>query len=320
MKKISILFAILALIALTGAGCQSSSNNGGVDVSTPFIGGTNGILVSFSDEMPAEVIDGGTYPFDVSVVLKNDGETTVKKEDMNVTITGVFPQDFDKTQKSMNKTPEDDMVAKRKDGTTIIESTPVYVYFPNFVYKPILPGSNIVTFQANVCYNYGTTVNAKYCVRKDLIGPAAGGLCDLSGDKQVFNSGAPVQVANFKQNSAGSDKIHFTFDVQKAGNSNIYKWDSKCVDAINNKNLNLVRVNITTGLPAPNELKCMGMTEMITKDNTVVGYVKLINGQTTVTCNQKITEPADYEKIANIILTYDVKETISRAVTIKHIG
>src|SRR3989338_4948843 len=88
------LIAFSAVFLLFIAGCGSGDVATGAPT-TPFLGGTQGLEISFLEgSPPAEVTDGDTFDFQALVQLKNVGEHDIKKKDINVSLIGFLPSQF----------------------------------------------------------------------------------------------------------------------------------------------------------------------------------------------------------------------------------
>jgi hypothetical protein len=309
MKEAYCLFAVIAAVIL--AGCQGGTNT--PSKAQPFIGGTEGINVVFAaDSPPAEVDDGGNFPFDVVVELRNKGENTVLKDDVTVKIVGVRPEEFAKTESDLSKHPEEDVIATKKDPEgAVTEGPPVFVTFSDFNHKTALVGNQDFTLRAEACYVYKTTATAQLCVRRNNIDPEKNGLCDVSGDKTVENSGSPIQVTAFKEFGRAKDKVGFQFTIEHQGKGDLFEKKSQCNTERKYEDKIFVKVKSQFG----SGLKCSGLTD---GDDTS-GYIKLYGESRIISCTQQVTTNSDYETSIDIELEYDYRDTTETAVLVKHI-
>lgn len=305
-KKIIALILLIGVLFL--AGCKKDTT-GGTSQTDPFIGGTNGLVISFQkDAPPSEVFDSKNFPFDVEIKLKNDGETDVKKEDVVVKISGVSPVDFGLSDADFVKSPTEDMSATKKDAQgTVLEGVETTVTFSNFMYQEKVAGNINYPIWAKVCYKYGTIAISQLCIKENLLS-SDDKICKVTEKKKAFNSGAPVSVVEFEESARGKDKLGFTFKIQHKVKGDIYKQGTKCAD--NRVNENKVWVNVDTGIPGT---ECAGLSE----GTATSGYVTLYEGEKVIRCSQPITSTTDYVKQVRIDLTYDYLDDISTSIIVK---
>lgn len=313
MRNRIIMGLVIAMMLL--AGCNGTTKTGAVD---PFLGGTNGILLSFMDDAPpGEVFDGGDFPFSIVVTLKNDGEWEVPSGKGTLSISGINPTEFGVTDDDMVKTLPEVLEASSKDAEgNVIPGTILLMEFPEMVYAGELVGNRVFPVRANLCYEYGTEATSSLCVRANLRDTSDSPICNVNEAKTVYSSGAPVAITNFEEAVAGSDKVRFTFTISHKNNGNIYKLGSSCDGAVY-ANRNKVHVTVDSGLEG---LKCSGLSG---GDDTS-GYVTLSTdggaGERVITCTQPIESQTDFDQPVNIELAYDYKDHIDTELLVKHAG
>ena len=304
-KKIIAVFLLVSVLFLVG--CKQETQ--GTSQINPFIGGTNGLLISFQkDAPPAEVFDSKNFPFDVEVKLKNDGEIDVKKEDVVVKIKGVSPGDFGLTDSNFVKSSTEDIAGTKKDAQgTVIDGLTTYVTFSNFIYQGKVAGNTQFPIWAEVCYKYGTIAQSELCVKENLLS-SDDKICKVTEKKKIFNSGAPVQIIEFEESARGKDKLAFTFTIQHKVKGDVYRQGTKCDQ--NRVNENKVWINVDTGIPGT---ECAGLSE----GTATSGYVVLYEGERVIRCSQPISTTSDYVKQVRIDLTYDYLDDISTNIIVK---
>jgi hypothetical protein len=308
MKKYAIALFICALLFLMG--CEGGEGEEPV-AGAPFLGGTNGILVNFENSPPPEVFDGGDFPFDVIVKLKNSGEWDVPKEKVRVKLSGIRAEQFGLIESDLTKNSPDDLPKRQRDATgKLLESPPVFVEFNNLNHAETITGSELTyPIRANVCYRYGTEAVSKLCVRENILNPQTGGVCTINEDKTVYNSGAPVQVSDFSESARASDKVGFSFTVGHQGTGDLYEQDTLCNKERTFEDKVYVKVDI--GMPG---LSCSGL------GGGIEGPVKLFGGSKPITCTVTIPSPSDYELPVTITLGYDYEVGQSTQILVKHSG
>lgn len=311
MKK-TTLFLCICMIFIFG--CQSSNNEGPGNVN-PFMGGTRGLSIQFSEGAPpAEVFDANTYPFDIEVKLLNIGEVDVPKDKVTIRISGINPTDFGKTEQDFIKTGiDEDIIATTIDseGNTI-EPPPVFVTFPGLMFKETLPGNNQFPVRADVCYSYRTEAFADGCVRANILSIEKDAVCQVQETKTVYNSGAPIHIAEFSEQPSGSDKIRYIFKIQHKGSGRFYLPNSRCPLDLQNARLNENRVHFLIESRVV-DLQCSGLKGSSGKE----GDVLLINGEATIHCTQQTSSNLDFIDKIRLTITYDYKENTETSLLVK---
>jgi hypothetical protein len=306
----NMVLSVMIIALLVFSGCKSGDNNKAV-TKDPFVGGIDGVTLSFEEDAPpAEVYDNGDFPFGVVVKLKNEGEKEVLKDNVLVTISGILASEFDKEEADLKKAPSDDLEATKKDSEgDIIESNPVHVEFDDFNYLSELTGNTPFTIRADVCYKYGTTANSKLCIRENNLDTKEG-VCTVTEEKDVFSSGAPIQITEFKESARAKDKVAFTFRVEHKGDGDIYQQATKC-DTSTRKYEDKIWVEVDTKMEG---LECSGL-----KDGTASsGYITLYGNDKPITCVQEVSTNSDYETEVVIKLAYDYKDSKQTSILVKH--
>ncbi|MBW3004211.1 hypothetical protein KY310_00050 [Candidatus Woesearchaeota archaeon] len=307
-KSIFAMIAILVfLMGCTGGGEQ-------IEITSPFIGGTTGVVADFVD-LRTQIFDGGRDPFDIVIKLENMGETEVAKESVKVKLSGINPAEFNKLEEELTASPNDDLTAKMKDvAGNIIPGAPVFIEFKELNHvSPITGGQIDLPLRADVCYLYSTKAVSKICVRENILNPAAEGICEITGSKPLFNSGAPIQFADFKESARSRDKVGFSFEIRNAGTGDIYGKNTLC-SKDERKNKDAVFLRVDSNLPG---LSCTGLES---KGRTAEGYVTLFGGTKIVTCTQTVATRTDYEQLVTLEAEYDYEEFKQTTIKVKSSG
>lgn len=304
---ITLLFLLVAC-----AGGQSKPK--GVVLQSPFAGGTAGLSLEFS-ELRKDVFDGGSDPFDILVKLENKGETLVSKENVLVKLSGFNPAEFEKTEAQLSLNAPDDVIELRKDPQGNILTPPAtFVEFTGLNHKGLITGATAqFTVRANACYLYRTKAVSKLCIREDLLTPEAGGICEINQDKQLHNSGAPIQFSAFKENTRAKDRVGFTVELRNAGTGSAFERNSKCNKDDRQKE-GRVYVLVNTGLPG---VQCTGLESTATGAE---GFVTLRSGTTTLSCTQQVNTRTDFEQLVNLEAVYDYEQLIQSTFVVKSSG
>lgn len=222
------LLVVLAVGLLAFASCQPQDPQG-PNLAQPFIGGTQGLALSFADGMPPpEIFDAGQSVFSVGVYMQNVGEAPIgyaqgRNSYGYVELIGISPQQFGQfSQQDLRVTWQDiqlELEGARRgyDGSIIVGDIDI-VTIDELSYVPDRQGNTEVTMRANVCYEYATFTNTDICIKDDILENVFDDtICTLTGAKRVSNSGAPIQVTQVTQNPAGRDRMQVTFTIENKG-------------------------------------------------------------------------------------------------------
>ena len=308
MRKILFILALSILLI----GCKPTEE--AVDLTSPFLGGNQGVQAEFV-EFRSEVFDNGIDPFDVVIKLENKGEYLIPKENIRVKISGINPTEFDKAEAALISGAPDDLLENKKLATgEVLPSPPVFVEFLGLNYLPAIAGATVsFPLRAEYCYNYGTRALSKICIRRNLLSPRAGGICEITGPKPLFNSGGPIQITGFQESTRAQDKVGFSFDLVNSGSGQLFEFNSICsreTRATENK----VWVKVNTNIPG---LRCTGLEPTATGAE---GFVTLFGGTKKVSCTQPITTTTDFEQIVSIETLYDYEQYIDTQLLVKSAG
>ena len=318
---------LVVVFMMLFAGCDSSgssSKQNGFELAS-FNGGDDALVFDFQEESPPDKIrDQSLQPFTVRLLVENIGEADINESSGYVVLTGFNPEDLGLTE-SDTSMPLQLLRGYKKQGDNVIPGGKQNVIFSNLKYIPsVVSGTYPFTFYANICYPYKTSAFAMVCINGDTI-PAIdekAQICELEGQKQFANSGAPVGIVNFEQYPYGEHSIQFQFEIEHTPTSddaNIYELgsiDSMCdingysassSEAVFKRDR--VTYEVETGIAG---LDCEG-----TGINT--NTVTLSNNRYIVTCIQDTLDQAEYEKPVSIVLKYDYLDRISKSINIEHI-
>ena len=224
MDKIKIMLISLVLLAMLLSGCKEGEIQ---EVSkSPYVGGTKGIVTEFmdmgifnEDTKINEIYSDETFP--IEVLIKNQGETDINPGDVTVTLKGIYlgsfsgivPQGELTNKETVDKVSE----INREGGEEIMDFTPGTA---DAAYTSQFSGASVdFDVFAEVVFKYKTEATAKkICFKEDLQDEA---ICDVLGAKAVFSSGAPIQVNDAKETTAGSAKIAVEFEVENVAGGDV---------------------------------------------------------------------------------------------------
>ncbi|MBC8500483.1 MAG: hypothetical protein H8D38_01845 [DPANN group archaeon] len=312
-KQFIITLALLLVLASCADQTVTPSNQ------KSFLGGTIGLLVSFVEgEPPSEVTDGGATPFTVSVKLENKGETFVDATDVTLTLKGIDAASFGVTNADLTMNPSEDLLDNdiNPDTGEAINSPPVYVTFSQLNYLGELSGNQPFPFVVDVCYKYQTMATSQLCIKENLLDSSDTKVCTVTGSKNVQNSGAPVQILNFEEFSAGQNAVSFSFRVKNVGNGLLSAASSSCDQTPANRDY--VTVTVDSGLQG---LTCSGLSNPSENGTAYSGDVKLATGERQIRCTQQLSDADQTDKIMIVdsSVDYDYQESTRTDVLVKHI-
>lgn len=332
-----ITFGVVLLFLISA--CDGGGDIIGGAPTTPFLGGSQGLTIDFLEGSPPdEVTDGGTFPFQALINLKNEGEHDLAANKVQVDLIGFLPSDFGVTDPAVleDRIPDGALTARKRDSEgNIIEPVESFVTFPttttNFNFGGSVVGNTVFIFRTDVCYLYQTDAVAEICVLENLVDVADDAICDPSSSKSAFSSGSPLGVTSFRQNVAGTDRIQFSFDIVHSGSGNIFEptdfSDSAVDDCPKNPTQRRtkednIKVTVDTGLvAATNPLNCVGLVDtpsVTTASQT--GTVRLVNGRRTVTCTQTLaSDRTDFKRNVDITLDFNYLDSTDQEVLVKHL-
>jgi hypothetical protein len=327
-KNPALVILSISLL-IFAAGCNNG--NGGDTTGspkTPFLGGTEGLSITFEKGMPPdEVTDGGTFPFQAIVSLKNNGEYDLKKDDVKVSLVGIQADDFGAGDAELeDQSPDFDPTPRQRDSEgNIRESAKTSVTFPSagdeFNYEGELTGNTMFTLRAEVCYKYETkAVAPQVCMLENLIDVAEDAICNPTGTKEVFSSGSPIQVQNFQQSVSGKDRIAFSFDIVHSGNGYIFDpgTDANCPKDPSERRINEDKVGVVvdTGISG-GSLSCIGLDS---SSSTASGSVRLVDKKASISCTQtRGTNTKDFTTGVDITVKFNYLDKADKGILVKHL-
>lgn len=310
-------FVCILIFAIFLVSCKAGDQQQAISLQNPFVGGNEGLAMEFQNLR--DVFDGGRDPFDVVVKVTNKGESAVSKNKIRVRLSGFNPAEFGKLEEQLSKSADEDLIAVKKDPQgNILSGNPTFIEFKDLNhFSPIAGALQSVDIVANVCYGYKTLAVSKLCVRSNILNPSPNGLCEINSNKDVFNSGAPVQVANMVESTGGKDKISFVFEVRQAGTGAIFEKDSSC-DRSSKSRENKVYVKVDTAIKG---LTCSGLNS---QGSSAEGFVTLFDDGGTlkrqISCTQQVSSKSDFEQVIQIEAGYDYENAQQSKINVKTSG
>jgi len=316
-KSIIVLFLIILLI--TAASCDKKSKNTGTQ-EFGFIGGTEGLEISFVEGTPPERIFIED-PFLISIQLENKGETTIDLGQVLTTLEGISYRSYSIPKPTLvNEIPIERIRFDKQSNTQLLGGIENINYEAEFVDK--IDFETTHTMSMNVCYLYQTRSVSSLCLVNDPTQrPGTADVCLVNEVKGVGNSGAPIQVTQLSERASGKSEISFNFQIENKGTGKVYhptfvdKADPQCTDANNEKFSDIVQVTIIP--PEGLEVSCPKL------DHGILGDVRLIKGASTVVCKlstNQVTQSAPFPGEIKVQVDYIYKEHASTQVTVESLA
>lgn len=322
-KNIIPIIALTVLLLLTG--CKGTGEKQPGVTGSQFVGGTNGLELSFVTGTPPDKVFDTGQPFGISVRLVNKGDYTIENAaDATVTISGIDPADFGVSVADLKRDSPDPLRGAQKDASgNAVSGADVTLDFPvskTMQHQKTIAGSVSYNVRADVCYAYKSTTNTKLCILQDILGTEGrtNTLCQINEKKVVDNSGAPVQVdkESFRESVSSSNKVAFIFKLKSVGTGTVHEKASECDTSFQKKDK--VHIKVDTGLS--DGLTCSGLQNGQASGTMYEGDATLLNGEREIRCTQQINNPSDLEKLVMIELGYDYKQFVSRPLVVQHVG
>ncbi|GEM_PF-3084695 len=277
---IFLLMAISVAVSACTSGDESTEES--------FFGGKEGIKLSFlPNTPPSEVTDFGDgvgFPFQAVVTVENVGEQNLKKDELDIEITGFFPTDFAITETEQLKDSNDALrgVDKDPDGKRVNGGIQQFI-FPvqdkgdaeAFKYMQKLKGNQQFPFKAEACYKYKTTAVSQLCLQESFT-DNLNQVCNPKGPRVVSNSGAPVHVTSITESVGGTNKIILNFEIKKVGLDDVFKLDdtNKCSTDFTHRNR--VKVTVNTGLESNSDVNIEELKKNVADAKTRVSSIEKV--------------------------------------------
>ena len=346
MRKI-LLFSAILLLFLAGCQQQTTTTTG----ATPFIEGEKAVDIKFLDSTPSEIFDASDpsntatfYPFEIGLQIENLGETDIDSGNMVVRLSGLYSGDFKKKTEAggYGDVVASDLTKMYTETLSTGETVPLMrakkdsegnklpggvwlATFPELAYAKTLFGSLDLKLRADVSYVYNTKAVVMYCLRRNLMSRISG-ICEVAGPKTVYNSAGPVHVTAVTESIAGTNKVLFTFRVNKVGGGRLLVEGANAFSetlADQNKVSVAVFPKVTVNADKFSCTNLEGAASATGAAETgVTGLLRLgESGEGIFTCALNTAGlDAEAVKAMEITLGYRYEESLPKTMTIKHIA
>jgi len=302
MRK--IIFAVICLVMIVGCAQEDTSTS----TESPYSGGSKGIIAEFLDmgiyndnTGIEEIFENETFP--IEVMLNNKGEEDVEAGMVNITLKGIALTDFSgivgggvlSNTEIIEKVSDNNKVggeitldfsSEEEDATYLLHLTGTHYD---------------VTVFGEVVYRYKTHAAVpKVCFKED---PQEDSVCEIEEVKEVYSSGAPIQVLSAMEKRAGTGKVAVEFEIENVGSGDVTKPGEAFT----------VRYDQLSFTPGDSELwecKAAGRLNEGRLDT---------EGKITVVCKLKnaMAENTLFTKELSLTLEYDYRELIQREIRVR---
>jgi len=322
MKKVLALLAILAFTVFL-SGCTTQQT-----VGKTFIGGTEGLRVSFLPGQPPDTItDGGTASFGIALKLENIGESTIAPGDLYVQILGIDSGIFGANNPEFKNANKEEIrgAVKNFDGS-VLNGGVSTIDFGELKYLGTSVGDIQYTPWADVCYKYTTQVASQICVKSNIEQALSSKqICVVEGERSPQNSGAPLQVTSLKESYAGTNKIGITLTISHSGSGdNFFKVSSGapvCNNVLSNPDAGKVKVTFKpvqigskTNIPVVCPTDSEGYVKLYSDNSAKATYSLYCTIDITGISNNVVEVPLEAE------LGYVYLQHVTRSITLRHIS
>ncbi len=325
MKKIKSILIILAIsFLLVGCEFESPDEEDEMRIGSSYIGGSGELEISFMENRPpSEILDSGETSFDISLQLKNEGESDVTQAAAK--IEGVNPSVLTGTDADYLIETLDDSIRGRqlREGGDEEPGDISYIEFEDLGYHESVSTNIPLNLRARLCYNYGANaLVTDFCVKRNPL-DISDGACEVSGAKDVDSSSAPVSVRNFEQRPLSNDRIRMSFDVVHQSSGEIINPEvnvnADCFD-VERSDRNKVEVKIVGA--GQGNIDCGDNFEV--DGNDKIGFVSLYGGdRTSVRCEyttDESTSERGTEDTIQIALDYNYRVSDQKTIMLRDSG
>jgi hypothetical protein len=303
-RHMLVIFIITLMFVI---GCKEKGTEGVKTPESPYIGGSKGLVANFEqmgiiDEQSKiqEIFENESFP--IEITLKNKGEDEIEIGDVRIKLLGINTNDFSgiDSDELTNQEAIEKISESNPDGGEL--SLDFTSGDEDAIYNiPLIGGSHDINLFASIIYNYKTYAAVpEVCLNTK---PADTSICKVDEVKDVFSSGAPIQVKSAEEKRAGSGKFAIEFIIENVGNGDVTKPGEEFDIRFN---------QLSYSVTNPDKWEC--------KSGGRENEARLkSDGQATILCRTTQTYPEDTQIIErlDLILDYDYKELIHQQLRVR---
>lgn len=292
-----ILLPIMIIAVFAVSGCLGKTGT------AAFVGGTDGLTMSFQD-LPPTVF--ANVPFNLVVLVQNAGESFMQEGEAKFTLNNALQFGISPNTATV-KNAYNLTAAKRINNTIIPGRT-----------EPISWGQTVFTGQGGAplteqqpvplavyaCYPYSTKMLAMACAARSAKG------CQPVADKPVQSSGAPIQITKLSQVAQSIDNntilLSFSIEIANEGKGDVYasSFSTICPN------------------PSANIQNFVNITSIVFGNTTYPidcrsgSSVSLSDGKGSTTCKITIPTKVDFEDELFVTFNYTYKQKLTTDITV----
>jgi len=298
-KKMLAAVCAISLILLSGCEKEEVST-----ASSVYIGGSQGVVAEFE---PTGIEEKGIYTifegenFPIQLILKNKGEHDVEAGEAAVTIYGILLSDFKGISAGkLTNVKKIEKISKLNEegGEEIINFGDKVEYIQD------VPGTFYdINIFASYVYRYKTYASVpNVCFKEDLRDER---ICEVDESKDVYCSGAPIQVKSAVEKPAGAGLIELDFEVENAGGGRA---------TLPGQEFSPQYDQISFTIEPYSEVDKWACTAAGRENQA-----RLVDGKATIRCRLKEPLPKDtlYTKHIGLTLSYDYRGIVQETIRIK---
>lgn len=302
MMKKSLMILLLLVVFISGCGEDE------IDTVGPFVGGSDGLAISFVNGAPlTEFSQGIAVP--VTILLKNNGEYDLNEGLAQVQLYGLPMDEYGLSSDYL--TVNGKVRGIKKD--LLEEGGEQSVGMGTLMYSRDVSGFTDKTLYSRVCYPYQTKGVITACITSKNIELAEeGSICDVVGDKLVSGSvsSGPIQLTAFEEQLTGSSSVSFRMTIENSAAGNVYAYDTVCSSLSDPVTIAAKkgRVRVTV---KPEDIICNFL-----EGESNVGLLNVIDGSKTLVCTMEVDGSSSYERDVEVELDYKYTEDTSIGIRI----
>ena len=239
ISKNKITIIILCIVLLFISACNSSKSGSGVFKVQDIYKGSDGLTITFRQDMPSSTIDlvKGTE-FDssppkkqfigttlIGAEIANKGAVKIENGYILVQVPNEFSLENDKfesTKESIKKEGKKLITFKLNgksfelpEGEKEVFSVLATATYENLKEKQ----RGEISFVG--CYDYKTIVGAEVCIDKNPDNKKSVKVCDVTKDISLADQGAPIAVTNIKQIANKDGEMQFLLKIKNKGDGEV---------------------------------------------------------------------------------------------------